>query len=312
MAVDAIRRVVASLSCHPSRGSGGCCGCKEENEILTAALRERLEQEGGDYAAMKLMAPPRDAAGALPKTQADSMGTAAFDSASATAGRAPLTALEVPNEFDNVRLPELMSSVNSDPSDEGRRLALKVCLRSFTRTMLRGVCMSVLLDDGRTLLTDASLDSDLTHLVLFVPNLQHPVALSCIEGVCSPCKVMTNEALACNRTLLDERCTTLIIQGGHFVTLVFDASRTREYFEVCLKVLILARERALGSPSEPRCVRESRDAGAVDTISTTTPISMPPLERVADSPPNAFHDQGSIENIGLDATRRERQSREAN
>lgn len=35
----------------------------------------------------------------------------------------------------------------------------------------------VLLDDQRTRLAEARLDSDLTHLVLHVPHGQHPVAL---------------------------------------------------------------------------------------------------------------------------------------
>merc|ERR1711948_32628 len=46
-----------------------------------------------------------------------------------------------------------------------------------------------------------------------------------------------------------------MIRGGQFLTIVFDCSRTREYFEVCLKVLILARDNVLdtkdGDHQEP-------------------------------------------------------------
>jgi hypothetical protein len=155
--------------------------------------------------------------------------------------------LQVPAEFDLVRLDRFGEATPSSRTPEEQQRLLQVCLRSFARALLRGIRMSVLLDDGRTLLTEASLDSELTHLVLHMPNVQCPVALRCIEKICSPDEVTAGAVLTTNQAYLDERCTTLVLRGGQFLTFVFEASRSREYFEMCLKVVILAKGTGLGT-----------------------------------------------------------------
>lgn len=150
--------------------------------------------------------------------------------------------LQVPAEFDLVRLSRFGEApASGSRTPEEQQQLLQMCLRSFARALLRGIRMSVLLDDGRTLLTEASLDSELTHLVLHMPNVQCPVALRCIEKICSPDEVSAGAVVTTNQAYLDERCTTLVLRGGQFLTFVFESSRSREYFEMCLKVVILAK-----------------------------------------------------------------------
>lgn len=242
-----------------------CCSCKEDEEILTSAIRARLDKDPA-YAMMSLhptaQAPPSGVTISTPvmphrKSEDQPLAPRNESRSSPTKVKGRTGALEVPEEFEKARLRQLMSAEAGSIDETARQESLKVCIRHFTRSLVKGICMSVLLDDGRTLLTDASLNSELTHLVLYVPNLQHPVALCCIESVCAPYEVMQGEML--NQALLDERCTTLIIRGGQFLTFVFDTARIREYFEVCLKVLILAREPA-GEPltgPEPTLVAPS-------------------------------------------------------
>lgn len=225
----------ALLGCHAvdeGRKSARCCGCSEEDEILTAAWRERLEKDG--YGAMHLAAPAQrisDPDVATPEPRQAALSS----SGRGDSIRAPL---DVPKEFDVVRY------ATGGPQESQSSANLKVCLRHFTRSMLRGICLRVLLDDGRTLFTDASLDSELTHLVLYVPNAQHPVSLRAIESICASTDICHGEILTSNQNFLDERCTTLIITGGQFLTFVLESARAREYFETCLKVLVLARESA--------------------------------------------------------------------
>lgn len=149
-----------------------------------------------------------------------------------TASRAMLSFLQVPREFDAVRL-------QTCAEDEEQQRALQLCMRAFTHSMLRGCLVRVLLDDGTTILTEVAMDSDLTHLVLHVPRIQHPVALVSIEDVCMPSKVKRRGTVP-SLDQLDERGITLMIEGGQFLSLVFDNARTRNYFQTCLKLVVMA------------------------------------------------------------------------
>lgn len=170
----------------------------------------------------------------------------------AASGGSGLTMLSVPSEFDGVRGGVLQSPLAKDTESgslgippqaaQEQRQCLQACLRAFTRSLLRGITVSVMLDDGCTCLAEARMDSELTHLVLHVPNAQHPVALKSIESVSLPDESWLPQVQRPHMGQVDLCCVTLIIEGGQFLTLVFDSPRTREYFEVCLKVLILARE----------------------------------------------------------------------
>lgn len=235
----------------------GCCSCREDGELLTAAWRDSVEKE---------------------HSRADSIGTGELPEmfpagsrqaeGSATATRGVPPTLQVPPEFDSVRLDKPLEMPTGKP-DERTRL-LQSCLRSFTRALLRGIRMSVLLDDGRTLLTEASLDSELTHLVLHMPNVQCPVALGCIESICSPDEVSAGAVLIANQAHLDDRCTTLVLRGGQFLTFVFEAPRPREYFEMCLKVVILAKggsDMPGGGASQTEASRPPALAAKINAVS---------------------------------------------
>jgi len=217
-------------SCRPEDVvTTNCCPCKEDDKALTSAWRDSLESGGGSYASMNLI--PAGQQGA---------------SASKPSNRRGANALEVAAEFDRAWG---IGGQASQVTEEEQRRCLQASVQAFTRSLLRGISMSVLLEDGRTLLAEASLDTDLTHLVLHVPNLQHPVALRCIESVGAPYDVTQADGMTSSQAYLEERCTTLVIKGGQYLTFVFASPSTREYFEVCLKVLIVAREGAVPSRS---------------------------------------------------------------
>jgi len=237
------------------------CSCHNDDELLTDAFRRSMDAD--DAALPKLVGQPAGQGG----------------NSEQPAGRGVPPVLQVPPEFDLVRIDRFGESpgASSRTAEEQQQL-LQVCLRTFARALLRGIRMSVLLDDGRTLLTEASLDSELTHLVLHMPNVQCPVALRCIEKICSPDEVSAGAVLTTNQAYLDERCTTLVLRGGQFLTFVFEASRSREYFEMCLKVVILAKGGAsLDAPPEGEGGQEPQNTNLLPTTSQSAiPVDAPP------------------------------------
>lgn len=154
--------------------------------------------------------------------------------------------------------------------------------------------MRVLLDDGRTLFTEASIDSELTHLVLHMTNTQRPVALRSIESICDPDDVWQGGVHTTNQAFLDHRCSTLLLKDGQFLTFVFDAVRTREYFEMCMKVILMAKGfnisggANVSSPAQSVASRRSRDesgASACGQLQTSGPGS---LQMLPQPPPRSL------------------------
>jgi len=254
-------------ACRPSNGQG-CCGRGEEQELLTKALIDTLEQvkvlgsngeavagSCGDsapaceapvaaYLKQQMGVPSeRQQSRSERSTQGFVPSSASREGPGAAATSSTLGALEPPPEFDQARGAVFGDGAAgaSQAVEEEQERCLQTSLKAFTRAMLRGVGVSVLLDDGRSRLAEARMDSGLTHLVLHVPNAQHPIALGSIESVSCP-EDGWLPAGAPSGGQFDESCATLVMEGGQFLTLVFDGSRTREYFEMCLKVLILAQE----------------------------------------------------------------------
>lgn len=238
-----------------------CCSCRDEGELLTAAWRDNLESADVD----------------IPKLPIPGIGGQTQNVCNSPVSRGVPPVLQVPAEFDLVRLDRFGDASYSSRSPEEQQHLLQKCLRTFARALLRGIRMSVLLDDGRTLLTEASLDSELTHLVLHMPNVQCPVALRCIEKICSPDEVTAGAVLTTNQAYLDERCTTLVLRGGQFLTFVFETCKSREYFEMCLKVLILAKASGLGTApigsAEPQ--RETEAPSQTELAPDPNPIVLP-------------------------------------
>mmetsp|Transcript_107695 Transcript_107695/g.170007 ORF Transcript_107695/g.170007 Transcript_107695/m.170007 type:complete len:267 (-) Transcript_107695:30-830(-) len=207
-----------------------CCNCTEESELLTAAWRESVEIDDV----------------VLPKVHSQSAGKETYNS---MGGAPPI--LQAPAEFEGMRSIGSLDLTTPKSATDQQQL-LQVCLRSFTQSLLRGTRMSLLLDDGRTLLTNVALDSDVTHLVLHMPTTQCPVSLKSITSICSPDEVAEGTIAFANKEHLDERCSTLVLQTGQFLTFVFDSSRTREYFEMCMKVVLLVKNKGLAGSGECR------------------------------------------------------------
>merc|ERR1719440_1587531 len=101
-------------------------------------------------------------------------------------------------------------------------------MMTFIRTLLRGICIEVLLDDGAVLLPEASLNYELTHLILDVNEARRTIALKDVESVATPADLERRNILTSIQPFLDERCCTLIIRDYEFVTFRFDTERLRE------------------------------------------------------------------------------------
>merc|ERR1712224_787121 len=90
------------------------------------------------------------------------------------------------------------------------------------RTLLRGLCIEVLLDDGSVLLPEASLDYELAHLILDVNEARRIIALKDVESVATLADLEQRNILTSIQPYLCERCCTLIIREYEFVTFRFD------------------------------------------------------------------------------------------
>ncbi|CAE7537919.1 hypothetical protein AK812_SmicGene41908 [Symbiodinium microadriaticum] len=200
--------------------TSACSDCKENDELLTSAIVEKMEMAHLAEHDFEVESPSSTNPGAL------------------------FRRLQVPAEFDGAQTKVLQAvSGNYSPSSarekHDQQRCLKVCVQSFTRALLQGINVCVLLDDNRTRLAEARLDSDITHLVLHVPHAQHPVALKYIDGICPPTPTWPTPSFGEDGCLQSR--ATLTMRGGQFLTFVFDSPRVREYFEMCLKVLIIAK-----------------------------------------------------------------------
>mmetsp|Transcript_28030 Transcript_28030/g.61198 ORF Transcript_28030/g.61198 Transcript_28030/m.61198 type:complete len:215 (-) Transcript_28030:183-827(-) len=115
---------------------------------------------------------------------------------------------------------------------------LQEAMATFVRTLLRGICIEVLLDDGSVLLPETSLNFELTHLILDVNEAQRMIPLQDVESVATPQELLARNILTPITPHLDDRCCILILQEFEFVTFRFDTERLREYFAACLCLLI--------------------------------------------------------------------------
>lgn len=274
-----------------------CCSGKDHEELLSADLIDSLVSRRDQVQSRGACSAPD-----WPGNSSMRSGGSSSSSSPPTLRRLDPLQVRVPPEFELVRQQVLRTATVGSPSGkapEEQRLALQVCLRAFTRSLLRGVGVNVLMDEQRARLAEARLDSDLTHLVLHVPDAQHPVALKCINVICSPAE-LTRRPPAMSKVLELSRCCTLVIKGGQFLTFVFDVPRTREYFETCLKVLVLAAV-SMGSPAASSCPSppsgSSASAAMLDGINFvergTDGVQPPCRSGDAGPAPEAEVDEGS-------------------
>lgn len=122
---------------------------------------------------------------------------------------------------------------------ERQKFELQDLLKHFTRDMMRGVSLDVVLDDGTSVECVCKLDPGLTTLSMRVAETYRSVLLNQVEKVCSPEE--TRELQTANQHYLDAHCATLVLRGAQFVTFRFDSVPVREYFCTCLKVLRMAK-----------------------------------------------------------------------
>jgi len=125
----------------------------------------------------------------------------------------------------------------SVPAGKDEELMWDQVLQAFIGAMQRGVEMRVLLDDGKLLEVEASIDEALTRLVLRVKEVTRDILLEDIDRVTSGSDE-AEEACVSNLSHLDDRCITLVLRSTHFLTFSFETHRHREYFETCLRALL--------------------------------------------------------------------------
>ena len=221
----------AFVSCKPEAACSNC-NTEEKDELLTSAIIERLEMASSAESYPVQSQPSPQASQPLSENPTG------------------LHKLQVPPEFEGAqrRVFQALDDHLTSKDREDQQRCLQACVRSFTKSLLAGINVCVLLDDHRTRLAEARLDSDLTHLVLHVPHAQHPVALRCIEGIACPTPTWPTVSYSEESSLQCQ--ATLTIVGGQYLTFVFDNTRVREYFEMCLKVLVIATGRETDEAAE--------------------------------------------------------------
>merc|ERR1739848_950482 len=94
-----------------------------------------------------------------------------------------------------------------------------------------------------------SLDADVTRLSLRFKSIEREIPLDDVVQVCNPDESVMHPSVT-NTAHLDERCTTLVLNSTHFLTLSFDNQRQREFFETCLQALLVARHQKSADPNE--------------------------------------------------------------
>lgn len=173
--------------------------------------------------------------------------------ASGEYGQAPFRqTLQVPVSFSRFLAGGALAAKGGYPDGaeqqqvlEQQKLELQEILKHFTRELIRGVSVAVVLDDGTSVECMMKLDPALTQFSMRVAETYRNVPLATIQQVCSPEE--TRLLQTPNQHYLDVRCATLVLQDGQnsqFVTFRFDTVPVREYFCTCLRVLRMAREEA--------------------------------------------------------------------
>lgn len=156
---------------------------------------------------------------------------------------------------------------DDDGGQQPARMLQDSMMMTFIRTLLRGICIEVLLDDGSCLFPETSLNYELTHLILDMNEAQRSIPLRDVEGIVSPKELEARNILTSIQPFLDERCCTLIIRDFEFVTFRFDTARLREYFSTCLLMLI-SRDGETAPEADGGTLAVPYGAGAVSPASS--------------------------------------------
>lgn len=139
------------------------------------------------------------------------------------------------------------------------RALIQEAMATFTRTLQRGVCIEVLLDDGAVLFTETSLNYQLTHLKIEVNEARRIIPVKDIDAVATPRELELKCICTSIQPYLDERCATLVIRDYEFVTFRLDTERHREYFAACLSVLVGRRDDIQTTEASPAPARSENE-----------------------------------------------------
>lgn len=165
----------------------------------------------------------------------------------------------MPSSFEQFQLNTIVNEQSAKRSVivmEKQRAVLQSILKRFTKDMMQGALLDVVLDDGTQVESHCVLDINITHLAIRVGTTTRTVDLAQIENVCSAeelRKMNTTQKLS-----IDELCATLVLKGGQFVTFRFDTVLAREHFTMCLGIL---RMREI-TPSGPHRMEKSALGGS--------------------------------------------------
>lgn len=153
-------------------------------------------------------------------------------------------------------------------SEEKAAPIIHEAMSTFVRTLVRGICIEVLLDDGSVIFPHTSLNAEMTHLTLDVNEAQRAIPLNDVESVATARELRTKNILTSIQPYLCDRCATLVLRGFEFVTFRLDNERHREYFAACLALLIARRDGESGAP-------KAAPAGLGQAQCLTVPPAMP-------------------------------------
>jgi len=179
--------------------------------------------------------------------------------------------LVAPTFFDKVRIDEK----SLDQADQRRNV--KRLLQGFVQAMLRGVYADMVLADGSPIPTICFLDRLLATLELHVESNRQSFPLDDVEAIASWDDV-TQLTAGRHRELLrkvrlDDCCVALVLSDGRFVVLRFDSPRTREYFEVCLRILFATREPDAGAMPRSVIETDKQTLSPTNSWQSTGPIA---------------------------------------
>lgn len=215
--------------------------CCQSREMLSTAATSGITAFGldGEYAAC--FSEPMGVA-------APSMVTAMTRDHSLVAGYgagrhcSPRKGLQVPSSFEDFQMNTVVNNHTAKKSVlvmEKQRSALQAILSRFTKDLLRGVLLEVVLDDGSHVECQCCLDTHISHLTIRAGEAVRTVSFAQVEHVCNAEEVQ--ELRTGHEFYIDDLCATLVLRESQFVTFRFDTVLMREYFTMCLGILRMAK-----------------------------------------------------------------------
>eukprot|EP00929_Paragymnodinium_shiwhaense_P040904 TRINITY_DN21287_c0_g1_i2.p1 TRINITY_DN21287_c0_g1~~TRINITY_DN21287_c0_g1_i2.p1 ORF type:complete len:273 (+),score=44.80 TRINITY_DN21287_c0_g1_i2:105-923(+) len=174
---------------------------------------------------------------------------------------------------------------NAQSSGRAESEAMQKALKAFTKSMQEGLEVFVVLDDGTMLSVTLALDQDVTALTLQSAQAHKHIQLAEVRKVLAPEEVQLHLATVTNAAHLNERCTTLLLGTSQFLSFAFGTERLREYFEACLKALLVSRrptaDAAGNRPTLPLPASPLEQSDQVAEMAMMTPTAVSRQKRAA-------------------------------